>query len=76
MFEWKPIETAPKDEKTPILGASIVNGVTMLRTTIWAKTPISKYNQDGGFWICPNKRCVIGPFTHWTEHPTLIEEYE
>lgn len=71
----KKIETAPKDG-TIILGIVEINGVVLARTTKWVKEPPSKYNPDGGFWVCPNMRSIIGPFTHWMENPQMTEEEE
>jgi hypothetical protein len=62
------IETAPKDG-TLILGIINLDGIVLARTTKWVKTKPGKYNPEGGYWTCPNARCVIGPFTHWMKNP-------
>lgn len=64
--DWRQIEAAPTDG-TPIM-AMIVDpdtDIMMVRTAVWFKDRVTKYNPEGGFWVCPNLRCVIGPFTHW-----------
>lgn len=69
----KTIETAPRDG-TLILGIVEINGIVLARTARWFKTRTSKYNPDGGFWLCPNTRAIIGPFTHWMENPQQLQD--
>lgn len=63
-----PIETAPKDG-TLILGLIKLNGIVLARTARWIKTNPGKYNPEGGYWTCPDRKAVIGPFTHWMKNP-------
>lgn len=67
---WQDITHAPKDG-TPILAMVVIDGIIMARTAVWISTEISKYNPDGGFWTCPNLKCIIGEFTHWMPIPKL-----
>jgi hypothetical protein len=67
----KKIETAPRDG-TLILGIVEMNSIVLARTARWFETETNKYNPDGGFWMCPNAKTVIGPFTHWMENPKQL----
>jgi hypothetical protein len=62
------IETAPKDG-TLILGIINLDGIVLARTAKWIQSKPSKYNLEGGYWTCPNRGGVIGPFTHWMKNP-------